>query len=131
MEQLNTTLTEILQNKNDCCATTWTLAGVAGAAVLLAGKSYFNGGVNRATMDLTGKVVIITGSNAGIGAETAKVLATKGATIVLACRDEAKTKIVINEIIKTTGNKNVEYIRLDLSDLESVREFTKQFRAKY
>lgn len=54
-------------------------------------KRYFNGSYCKVTRDLSNKIVIITGANAGIGAETAKTLAVLGATVILACRDEQRT----------------------------------------
>ena len=104
---------------------------ISGAVLLLLGKLWFNGGKNRATQDLTGKIAIVTGANTGIGLETARVLASKGATVILACRDEAKTKVAIEQILKSQQDAKVEFMRLDLSDLESVRGFTNQFRVKY
>jgi NAD(P)-dependent dehydrogenase (short-subunit alcohol dehydrogenase family) len=46
--------------------------------------------------DLTGKVAIVTGANSGIGYETAKALASKGATVVIACRNLEKANAAEN-----------------------------------
>lgn len=73
------------------------------------------------TQDLAGKTFIITGANTGIGKITAANFAGRGAHVILACRSEAKTQPVIEEIKRTTGNTKVEFIALDLSDLASVR----------
>lgn len=81
--------------------------------------------------DLNGQVIIITGANQGIGKETVRGLAKTGATIVLACRDKAKTIPTIDEIRAETKDSNLEFMKLDLSDLKSVREFADEFKAKY
>jgi NAD(P)-dependent dehydrogenase (short-subunit alcohol dehydrogenase family) len=79
----------------------------------------------RAMIDLAGKTFIITGANTGIGKVTAKELSRAGAHVILACRSREKTEPVIDEIRRDTGNANVEYIHLDLSDLASVRSCAK------
>jgi len=98
---------------------------------LALGKKFFNGGVCNITKDLTNKVVIVTGSNTGIGKETARTLAKLNATVILACRDAKKTEPLVLELQKETGNKNIEFIPLDLSDLKSIKTFTEIFRSKY
>lgn len=69
------------------------------------------------------KVVIVTGSNTGIGYETAKDLAQRGAKVILACRDFNKGMTARDNIIKATGNQNVHFKPLDLASFESVNEF--------
>ncbi|WP_405179880.1 oxidoreductase [Nocardia sp. NBC_01377] len=68
--------------------------------------------------DQTGRTFVITGANGGLGTETTKVLAAKGATVIMACRNAAKAKRVADAI---TGD--VRTAALDLADLGSVREF--------
>jgi len=75
--------------------------------------------------DLDGKVYIITGGNTGLGYETAKDLAERGATVVIACRDMVKGYEAMESIMKATGNPDVECLELDLGSLGSVREFVK------
>ena len=70
---------------------------------------------------MNGKVVVITGANAGIGKETAVGLASMGATTVLACRDEEKASSAAAEIKSRSGNDDVHVVALDLADLASVR----------
>ncbi|XP_033126834.1 retinol dehydrogenase 12-like [Anneissia japonica] len=84
-------------------------------------KRYFAGGRCYSKAKLTGKVVIVTGANTGIGKETAKDLAQRGAKVILACRDVAKGVKAAVEI----GGENIEVKKLDLSSLESVRSFAK------
>ena len=80
--------------------------------------------------DQTGRVAIVTGANSGIGFETARVLAEKGATVVMACRNLVKTNPKADEIRGAHPEATVEVMELDLSDLESVRRFADAFRAK-
>ena len=81
--------------------------------------------------DLTGKNVIVTGANSGIGYETAKALAKKGATVVMACRNLDKANAAAASIRKDVENPKLEIMRLDLADLNSVREFADAFKAQY
>lgn len=71
--------------------------------------------------DLTGKVVVITGSSAGVGKESAREIAKTGATIVFACRDEPKTLPIMKAISEESNNKNLVFLKLDLSNMNSVR----------
>lgn len=71
--------------------------------------------------DMQGKVVVITGSNVGIGKETAVGVAALGATTVLACRNQEKASAAAAEVKERTGNDDVQLVSLDLADLESVR----------
>jgi NAD(P)-dependent dehydrogenase (short-subunit alcohol dehydrogenase family) len=69
---------------------------------------------------LKGGVVLITGANCGIGKQTARALAARGATTVLACRDMAKAERAATEIRNLTGNDDVGTVHVDLEDLHSV-----------
>src|ERR1041385_5559294 len=81
-------------------------------------------------MELSGKTFVITGANTGIGKITAKVLARRGAHVILACRSRDKTQPVIDEIKRDTGNDGVEFIALDLADLASVRKCANELLAR-
>uniref|UniRef100_UPI00398ED46F retinol dehydrogenase 12-like isoform X2 n=1 Tax=Pristiophorus japonicus TaxID=55135 RepID=UPI00398ED46F len=86
---------------------------------------------NRATKEwsqtrLDGKTVIITGANTGIGKETARDLAKRGALIIIACRDTEKGDVAAKEIIEESGNPNIVVKKLDLADTKSIREFAAQ-----
>ncbi|KAK3546317.1 hypothetical protein QTP70_025686, partial [Hemibagrus guttatus] len=72
---------------------------------------------------LDGKTVIITGANTGIGKETTRDLAKRGARIIMACRDIVKAKAAQREIVAESGNQNVLIRKLDLADTKSIREF--------
>ncbi|CAF1227591.1 unnamed protein product [Rotaria sordida] len=79
---------------------------------------------------LNGKVVIITGATSGIGVETARALASANAHVIITARDMNKGAQVVEDIKKTTGNNQVEVMELDLTSLQSVRNFVNQFRAR-
>ncbi|XP_035765279.1 retinol dehydrogenase 11 [Neolamprologus brichardi] len=72
---------------------------------------------------LDGKTVVITGANTGIGKETAKDLARRGARIIMACRDLERAEEARTDILEDTGNENVVIRKLDLSDTKSIRAF--------
>jgi NAD(P)-dependent dehydrogenase (short-subunit alcohol dehydrogenase family) len=78
-----------------------------------------------------GKMAIVTGSSSGIGLETARVLAHKRATVIVAVRNKAKGQAAVDRIMGDSGNKEVHIMALDLADLASVREFATQFKEKY
>jgi dehydrogenase/reductase SDR family protein 13 len=85
--------------------------------------------VSRMSKDLAGKTYIVTGANTGIGKVSAKELARRGARVVLACRSKAKTDPVIEEIKQETGNDQIGFVALDLSDLSSVRKCAEELLA--
>ena len=71
------------------------------------------------------KTFIVTGANTGIGKITAKELAQQGHHVILACRSKDKTEAVLAQIRREVQDANVEYVHLDLGDLESVRACAK------
>ena len=71
--------------------------------------------------DQGGRVAIVTGSNTGLGFETAAELAAAGATVVLACRNTAKAAVAADSIRSRTSEGVVEVLALDLGDLTAVR----------
>ncbi|UCG55101.1 MAG: SDR family NAD(P)-dependent oxidoreductase [Dehalococcoidia bacterium] len=81
--------------------------------------------------DLTGKVIIITGANCGIGYEAAKEFARKGAQVILACRDMNKAHVALTRIKEEIPEALAEIMQLDLVRLASVRQFSDDFKAKY
>lgn len=81
--------------------------------------------------DQTGRVAIVTGANSGLGFETAHALAAKGATVVLACRNQEKAQKALAELKKAVPHAKAEVMPLDLADLTSVRAFAAAFQAKY
>ena len=80
-------------------------------------------------IDLDGRTFLITGANTGIGKETARALAARGARLCLACRSEPAGRRAIEEIADQTGNRALELLALDLGDLDSVRRCAEAFLA--
>ncbi|KUF86934.1 pectate lyase G [Phytophthora nicotianae] len=82
-----------------------------------------------------GKTVVITGANSGIGYEAALELTRKGAHVVLACRNEGRAKEAekkLREALASTHDAvSVEFMMLDVSDLESVNKFADEFKARH
>ena len=81
--------------------------------------------------DQTGRLAIVTGANTGIGLETARVLAKKGSTVVLACRSREKGEAATAEIQTDDIKGSVELRLLDLASLKSVRDFVDRFRERH
>ena len=78
----------------------------------------------------TDRVAIVTGANSGIGFETAKALAAKGATLVAACRNLDKADAAA-DAIRQVADAKLDIIPLDLASLTSVRAFAERFNANY
>src|SRR5262249_19308726 len=81
--------------------------------------------------DQTGRTAIVTGANTGIGLETARMLAQKGASVVLACRNPDKGKAALDCILAAAPGAEVSLEALDLSDLDSVASFAARFASKH
>ncbi|WP_030161744.1 oxidoreductase [Glycomyces sp. NRRL B-16210] len=77
--------------------------------------------------DQAGRTVLVTGANSGLGLETARALARRGAHIILAVRSEPKGRAAARAINETVPGADLEVRRLDLSDLDSVRDFADGF----
>jgi NAD(P)-dependent dehydrogenase (short-subunit alcohol dehydrogenase family) len=80
--------------------------------------------------DLDGRTFLVTGANTGIGKETVRGLASRGARVLMACRSAENGHRVIQEIATQTGNHDLELLSLDLGDLASVRACARQFLAR-
>ncbi len=81
--------------------------------------------------DLSGKTMIVTGANGGLGYETALQLARHGAHVVLACRDLTRASDAIGAIRASHPGATLEPMRLDLASLESVRKFADAFLTQH
>lgn len=73
--------------------------------------------------DQTGRTAVVTGSNAGLGFEVARVLARAGATVVLACRNPARAATAAARIRSVTHTADVRPAPLDLAELDSIAAF--------
>jgi NAD(P)-dependent dehydrogenase (short-subunit alcohol dehydrogenase family) len=81
--------------------------------------------------DLSGKTIVVTGANSGIGYEAALEFARKRADVILACRDLGKARAAAARIIASASGAKVDVMELDLSNLASVRGFSDAFHLKY
>ncbi|MFW9768607.1 MAG: SDR family oxidoreductase [Candidatus Thorarchaeota archaeon] len=77
------------------------------------------------------KVVIVTGSNSGIGRETALALADMGAVVIAVVRNQELGEQACEAIIAETGNQSVDMMLCDLSSMSIIRNFAKEFKSKY
>jgi NAD(P)-dependent dehydrogenase (short-subunit alcohol dehydrogenase family) len=79
-----------------------------------------------AGIDLTGKTVIVTGASTGLGEETSRALASKGARVILAARNMEKLKSAAAKISESTGNNQLSVLECDLGNFASIRKAAKQ-----
>ncbi|TFK37741.1 NAD-P-binding protein [Crucibulum laeve] len=79
--------------------------------------------------DLSGRVYLVTGGNAGLGKETCKHLLTHNAKVYLGARSEDKARQAIRELEKETG-KSAIFLKLDLASLKSVKAAASEFLSK-
>lgn len=81
--------------------------------------------------DQSGKIAVVTGSSSGIGYEAARVLANKGAKVIIAVRNHEKGTNALNKIKTQNDKADVEVMILDLSDLDSIKIFVKEYKTKF
>ncbi len=81
--------------------------------------------------EMQNKVVMVTGATNGIGLESAKALATLGATIVGVGRNPQKCADAAAQITRTTGNAKVEFLVADLAVQAQVKQLAQVFKQKY
>jgi NAD(P)-dependent dehydrogenase (short-subunit alcohol dehydrogenase family) len=78
---------------------------------------------------LEGKTVLVDGASSGLGFAVAVQIAKRGARVIMACRSGIPEKG--EEVKRRSGNKNVEMVHVDYSDLYSIREFVKTVKERY
>ncbi len=81
--------------------------------------------------NMKGKVCMITGSNSGIGKETALGLARLGAHLVMVCRNRESAEAALMEIKEQSGNEQLELMLCDLSSLKEVQSLADEFKRKH
>jgi NAD(P)-dependent dehydrogenase (short-subunit alcohol dehydrogenase family) len=81
--------------------------------------------------EMKGKICIVTGSNSGIGKETALSLSKMGAHVVMVVRNQDRGEKAQFEIVRQTGNKSIGLMICDLSSMVSIRRFAHEFKKKY
>ncbi|KAL6420043.1 hypothetical protein ACFW04_010999 [Cataglyphis niger] len=102
---------------------------LGGAILLLIGLRVYvvyTLGICKSKNKMNGKTVIITGCTSGIGKETARDIAKRGARLIMACRNMDTANQLKDEIVKESNNNNIVVRKLDLSSLQSIREFARQ-----
>ncbi len=82
-------------------------------------------------MDLNGKTCLITGATSGIGRETAINIASRGATLVLPVRNQAKGEALKKDILKEYPQSHIDIMYCDLASMESIRDFADEFKQNY
>ncbi|MFG3343305.1 oxidoreductase [Glycomyces sp. NPDC048151] len=79
--------------------------------------------------DQTGRTVVVTGANSGLGIETARALAGRGARVIMTSRSEEKGRKAVEDIRADHPRANLEVRTLDLEDLDSVAAFADRLTA--
>jgi NAD(P)-dependent dehydrogenase (short-subunit alcohol dehydrogenase family) len=78
-----------------------------------------------------GRVAVVTGANTGLGFETARALAEKGARVILACRNRDRAEAAMQTLLEILPSAAMEVRTVDTGSLESVREFAAEFTRDY
>ena len=81
--------------------------------------------------DMKNKVAIITGGNRGLGFESALALAKAGCSVVIACRDEQKGKISVENIKAEVEGADVFHFPLNLTCRNSIATFAEQYKSRF
>ncbi len=80
---------------------------------------------------LEGKIIIVTGGNSGLGYESVKAFAEKGAHVIMTCRNLHKGEQARKHILHHCNNAKIDVMLLNLMSLKSIRDFVIAFKAKY
>lgn len=81
--------------------------------------------------DQSGRTVVVTGANSGLGFEATKIFAANGAEVVMACRDRDRAESARDDIRASVDTASLSVLELDLASLASVREFAETFTDTY
>lgn len=81
--------------------------------------------------DLHGYTALVTGANSGLGRETTRALAAKGAHVVMACRNLEKGRAAKSALEESLPGASLELMQLDLASLSGVRDFAERFQAQH
>lgn len=107
---------------------TWVIIFAVCAALWM--QFIKKGKLCESNTDLTGKTVMITGGNAGIGYETALDMAKRNARVVIACRNEQKAKKAVEDIKISAGTMSVVYLIVDFAEIADIRRAADEFIGK-
>jgi short chain dehydrogenase len=97
------------------------LVGIpAAVAALVPGKAFLDGPTFNEDVSMTGKTVVLTGGNSGLGKETAVKLASLGGNVIILCRNPAAATEAVEEIKRRSGSSSISALKMDLADLSSI-----------
>ncbi|MFC0213636.1 SDR family oxidoreductase [Paenibacillus chartarius] len=77
------------------------------------------------------RIVMVTGANSGLGKATALSLAKQNARVVMVCRDPHRGELAKEEIVKESGNPNIDLMICDFSALSNVRRLAAEYTNNY
>jgi len=103
----------------------------AGSAALVLGKKFFDGGSWTGTPDLTGRTIVVTGGNTGLGKETCIRLAKLGAEVIVGSRSPKRGADAAEEIRALSNSEKVSSMVLDLASLKSIESFAAAFKKEH
>ncbi|XP_029642619.1 retinol dehydrogenase 13 [Octopus sinensis] len=93
-------------------------------------RQYLRGTPYQSKKQLKKETVLVTGATSGMGQAAATDFASRGARVIMACRDIEAGQKIAQEIQKKTNNTNVTALHCDLSSLDSVRKFVEEFKKR-
>ncbi|CAD7084127.1 unnamed protein product [Hermetia illucens] len=107
------------------------VAGIVGALYLIRKYREYTWGWVRNKYSLKDKIYIITGANSGLGFQTARALAKRGATVVICCRSMDRANQAIEKIQAETSEGRLVALQLDLGSFASIRECASQIKTHF